>query len=91
MMPKLDLQSQLLQAGWAGNNVTCEDDLSSVSTLYVEGIPSSITTIKELRQFFSKTDEITFCQVFFSSDHAPKIFDLSTADWFNFFRYIQVN
>ena len=63
MIPKLDLQSQPLHAGWAGNNVTCEDDLSSVSTIYVEGLPSSVTTVKDLRQFLSKNDDISFCQV----------------------------
>lgn len=64
MIPKLELQPQALRAGWAGNNITCEDDLFSVSTIYVQGIPSSIQTVKDLKQFFSKNnDEISFCQV----------------------------
>lgn len=63
MIQTLDLQSKPLHADWAGNNVTCEDDLSAVSTIYVEGLPLSITTVKDLRQFLSKNDEISFCQV----------------------------
>jgi hypothetical protein len=62
-IPKIDIQSQPLRAGWAGNNVTCEDDLSSVSTIYVAGLPASIISVKDLRQFLSKNDEIAFCQV----------------------------
>ena len=63
MISKLDLQPRKLQAGWAGNDIVCEADLSQVSTIYVEGLPSSLTTVKELRQFLGKSEDISFCQV----------------------------
>ena len=63
MISKLELQSRKLQVGWAGNDVTCEQDLASVSTVYIEGVPTTLTTVKELRQFLGKSDEISFCQV----------------------------
>ena len=63
MISKIDLQPRKLQAGWAGNDIMCESDLTSVSTIYVEGLPCSVTTVKELRQFLGKNEEISFCQV----------------------------
>ena len=63
MISKLDLQARPLYAGWAGNKITCEEDLSSARTIYVEGLPQSIKTPTELGMYLSKNDDISFCQV----------------------------
>ncbi|XP_046853711.1 cylicin-1-like [Xenia sp. Carnegie-2017] len=62
MISKLNLQARPLYAGWAGNKITCEEDLSSARTIYVEGLPQSIKTPTELGMYLSKNDDISFCQ-----------------------------